>query len=195
MNIVESHAAVTQLEAKKSPAETYQTFYDLYGEAALQRRGPSGWHVVLGRVLHFDLNDSGDVHVMVARSNESMNLPIRRRYSSLGLPMHEVPYRASDFMVASTDGQGIAVYGVRSVMGIYRNHINGVDKPYNPQYEKLQLRLESEQGASRAEFQYASGDGIFELHGYPAGWILSELESSRIQAGILQGIGHAAIAS
>lgn len=195
MSAVESYMSVTPLEAKKSSVETYQTFYDLYGEAAFQRRGPNGWHMVLGRVLHFDHDDNRDIHVVVARDNQSINLPMRRRYSSLGLPMHEVPYRASDFMVASTDGQDIAVYGVRSVMGTYRNHINGVDKQYNPLYEKLQLRLESEQGAGRAEFQYVSGDGVFELYGKPTGWILSELESSRIQSSILEGIGYTAIAS
>lgn len=195
MNTVESFAAVSQLEHKKSSAETYGTFYQLFGELALQRQGTHGWHTVLSRVLHFDEDDSRDVHVVVARNNQSMNLPMVRQYDALGVPMHRVPYRTDDFVVASTDGQAITMYDVRSVTGVYRNHINGIDKQYDAQYEKIRLNLQSEQGGSYGEFQCSSGNGVFELQGYPAGWILSEAESLRMREITLQQLGHAAVAS
>jgi hypothetical protein len=195
MNTVESFAAVTQLEAKKTPAETYQTFYELYGEESLSRKGPHGWHVVLNRVLHFDQDDSRDVHVVVARDNSSINPPMRRRFNTLGLPMHLVPYAADDYLAASTDGHTITAYDMRQVMGVYSNHINGIDKQYDAAYEKLQLSLMTEQGKSSAEFQYASGEGVFDLQGYPTGWILSERESLNLKPAIFQGIGHTAVAS
>lgn len=195
MNTVESFAAITQLETKKSPAETYQTFYQLYGEESLDRKGRHGWHIVLNRVLHFDQDDRRDVHVLVARNNSSGNPPMLRRFNRLGLPAHLIPYPPDDFMVASTDGQDINAYETRQVMGVYRNHINGIDKPYDARYEKLQLTLTSQQGYSTGEFQYVSGNGVFDLQGHPTGWILSEAESSNLRTSVLQGIGHAAVAS
>lgn len=195
MNTVESFAAVTQLETKKSPAETYKTFYDLYGEASLARKGIYGWHIVLNRVLHFDQDDARDVHVLIARNNASSNPRMQRRYDYLGLPRHLIPYVSSDFMAVSTDGQVITAYDTRRVMGQYRGHINGIDKQYDIRYEKLQLTLESQQGTSAGEFQLASGDGVFDLQGCPTGWILSERESVNLRTAVLQGIGHAAVAS
>ena len=195
MNTVESFAAVTQLEVKKTSAETYQTFYDLYGQEPLSKRGPRGWHIVLNRVLHFDQDDRRDLHVLIARSNNSMNPPMIRRFDKLGLPAHLIPYATDDFMAASTDGQTITAYDMRQVTGIYGDYINGIDKQYDARYEKLQLTLASAEGQSTAEFQYASGEGVFDLHGYPTGWILSEQESLNLKSVVLQGIGHAAVAS
>lgn len=195
MNTVESFAAVTQLEAKKTSAETYQTFYDLYGEESLSKRGPHGWHVILNRVLHFDQDDRRDIHVLIARNNNSMNPAMIRRFNTLGMPAHLIPYAANDFVAASTDGQIITAYDTRLVTGVYGNYINGIDKQYDAQYEKLQFTLGSAEGQSTAEFQYASGDGVFELHGYPTGWILSEQESLNLKSAVLQGIGHVAVAS
>lgn len=197
MKMVESLAAVTQLETKKSRAETYQTFYDLFGEQALARlRG----HIVLSRVLHFDQDDRRDVHVIIGRHDQSMNLPIRRHYTELGLPAHRVPYRAEDFMAAATDGCKITSFEVQSVAGIYKNHLNGVDKQYNPEYETLCLRLVSAEGVSSGTFQYGSGNGVFDIQGHPTGWILSEPESLRIRQSVLSpgaipDIGHVAVAS
>lgn len=195
MHTPESFVPVTQLETKKSSAETYRTFYELYGEEPLRKQGTHGWRHVLNRVLHFDQDDSRNVHVVVARSNQSINPPMLRRYDARKLPRHLIPYRPNDFMVAATDGQTITAYDVRNAVGIYENHINGIDKHYDPRYEKLRLSLTSEEGKSHAEFQYASGNGVFDLLGYPVGWILSEAESMRLQALVVRDIGHAAIAS
>lgn len=197
MNRVESFAAVTQLETKKSPAETYQTFYELFGDRALMKKG---WHMVLNRVLHFDQDDRRDVHVVLGRHSQSINPPMFHRRSSLGLPMHLIPYKADDFMAAVTDGQTISPLDVISVTGTYRNHINGIGEQYDPAYEKMQLKLRSGQGIGRAEFQCSTGNGVFDLHEYPTGWILSQQESERQKESILlplvaQNIGHTAVAS
>jgi hypothetical protein len=191
----ESLAHVSHLQARKTNADTYRTFYELYGENRLQELGG---HTVLGRVLHFDVEDTRDVHVVVARANNSINLPVMRNYDRLGIPAHRLRYRASDFLAAATDGVTIIEYGVQRVEGVYRAHLDGTYHQYDPRYEQVHLNLLSEAGPGRAFFRAAGGDGVFNLQNYPVGWILSQLESNRLREEILSSsvvshLGHTAV--
>lgn len=193
----ESLAHVSHLQSRKTNTETYQTFYQLYGEEHLRELGG---HTVLNRVLHFDIDDRRDVHVVVARANNSVNLPARREYDRLGVPAHRLPYKAADFLVAVTNGITISEYEVKKAEGIYRANLDGVYHQYDPRYEQVHLDFSSEAGQGRALFRAFGGDGVFNLQNNPIGWILSQAESERMRAEVLSdsvvpGIGHTAVAS
>ena len=193
----ESLTNVSHLQARKTNTETYQTFYQLYGENHLREMGGL---TVLNRVLHFDIDDRRDVHIVVARAINSINLPARQQYDRLGIPAHRLPYRASDFLVAATDGTIITEYEVQKVEGTYRAKLDGVYHPYDPRYEQVHLDLVSEAGKSKVLFRAHSGDGVFNSQNYPLGWILSEAESLRLREEVLSKeiiphLGHTAVAS
>jgi hypothetical protein len=179
----ETIASVTQLHELRTAAETYESFYQLYGLTELQRKGFS---TILSRVLHIDETEDRSIHFVVAQA-EVLQLPIRRRYNNLRVPMHYIPYNSSDILIASTNGNSITEYEVVDAEGTYREYLNCTDKQYNPVHETMKLAFTTNaiNRLIRAEFNVASGNGTVELGEQPCGWILSETESSRIRDIIL----------
>lgn len=189
---------VTQLQELRTDAETYETFYQLYGAMELQR---NGFSTILNRVLHVDETEDRSVHFVVAHAN-ILQPPIRRQYDARGAPMHRISYNAEDIVVASTNGTSITEYDVVNAYGTYRAHLSPTDQQYNPVHERMELALASYAFKSlvRATFNMATGDGIVELGQQPCGWILSSEESTRIKESVLARkvageLGHTAIAS
>lgn len=189
---------IHQLESRKSPFETYETFYRLYDQPALEKRGFS---TILRRVLHIDETEDRSHHFVVAHANTPMP-PIRRRFGYLKSPNHYVPYNTRDILVASTNGESIIEYDIMNALGSYRAYINDTSHPYNPENERVELALLS--GQSRkvisAEFNMATGNGMVHLDGQYCGWILSEVESTKIRElivppTVISQIGHTAIVS
>jgi hypothetical protein len=189
---------VHQIESRKSALDTYETFYRLYDNAALQKRG---FRAILNRVLHIDETEDRSHHFVVAHAEVPL-LPIRRKYDHKGVPVHHVPYNPGNIMVASTDGESITEYSVLNAHGTYRAHLNGTTHGYDPIHEKLELSLQADVSKKliTAGFNMATGDGTVHIEGQYCGWILSEPESARIREfliprPVISELGHAAIVS
>lgn len=193
---------VHQLESRKSALETYETFYQLYGEDALQNYGFS---TILNRVLHMDETEDRSTHFVIAKADVPKR-QIREHYDRLGVPAHFIPYKPNDIIVASTDGNLITEYDVVSAYGMYRAHLNDTDSKYDPHYETMELSLlpsmavRSINHVIRAEFNLGTGYGTVAMGERPCGWVLSDQESTRIRNIILtpaltQSVGHTAMAS
>lgn len=193
---------VHHLESRKSALETYETFYQLYGQSELRQYGFS---TILNRVLHEDETEDRSTHFVIARA-DAPRRQIREHYDRHGVPVHYITYKPQDIIVASTDGDLITEYDVVSAYGVYRAHLNHTDSKYDPHNETMDLSLlpnfaaRSIHHVIKAEFNVATGHGTVAMGERQCGWVLSDQESKRIRDIILtpsltQNVGHAAIAS
>lgn len=174
---------VHRLETRKSAEETYETFYRLYDQSALLKRGFS---IILQRVIHIDETEDRSSHFVVAHAHTPM-LPIRRQFDRNHNPAHYIPYNSGDLIVASTNGQAITEYDVLNAHGTYRAYLNNTTHGYNPIHEKVEMTLQSDlaENIVTTEFNMATGDGVIHLDGQYQGWILSKRESARIKEDML----------
>lgn len=167
----ESLASVSHLQERKTRAETYQSFHELYGAEELAKRGAT---ILLNRVLYIDEMYDRSIHVVVAQRD----IPGARILPML--PQRRgilVRYSHAEMLVATTNGETIDDYTVSSVHGV-RASMNS--RAY---YEQLHLKFTPTRGGCEgsAEFMLGSGDGSFKFGANVVGRVLCREESDYYQ--------------
>lgn len=177
-------ATISHFGNQSQRPEIYADFYAQFDPTVVAAQGRE---IVLSRVIHTDETDDRSRHIMITRDQHDINPAMMRRFNDLGAPEHVVPYHADAFELIVTNGVRIVHYNLLSVRGIYRAHINGVEKQYDAANETIFMRCDSEAGQTATlNFNCKTGDGVLRPHNEPAGWILSEQESHAVQATVLE---------
>ena len=193
--------AVHQLESRMSAVETYQAFYNLYGQAELlDTNGRLSSEILLAdRALYCDESNDASTHLIVRQYNDAVVHPGRRRFLD-GQPEHFFPYDSDSFVVVTTDGDTIDRWVVRSAYGIHPGRLDTVLNPYYANRETLYFQLSSPDGQTQRSLQFnrETGSGTMTLPSGNMGWILSEFDTLRQLDRIREqapSIGHIATAS
>lgn len=190
--------------------EVYEQFYCIYGADHFvdqeDMRPAMPAPVVDGRVLHFDHPEISRATHLIVRQKRGISRYVRGQLFEEEPEFSYVSYPEKTFIVATTDGNSITRWHVRSAHGIVNDPpdaeiedfpYNPIDRPYEPSVTTFHLDL-SDQNGSRARLVYNSvdGNGTMEIDGQ-LGWILDARDSAIEKQVALQQIpddvGHAAL--
>jgi hypothetical protein len=169
----ETQTNVTDLHEWKSNTATYQDFYTHY---AVARAGGS---IILNRVL--DTNGDTSTHLIVGQGkNPGGYMVPMRPHPNNETPLYRVSYNPRETWFATTDGQTISTYHVRSAFGTFRGSI---DRPYTPVDERIQIDFVSTSTSEvgKIDFNLGTGNGVFALGERALGWILGAEESAHLR--------------
>jgi hypothetical protein len=195
-------AEVHGLEARRTTAEVYAAFYNLYAEAYQDGDGVSSSLLMSPRIIHVDETGDRSQHIVVRqKDSDGLVRPMSRVFYSKTYQLN-VPYWPEHFIVATTDGETINQWTVETAHGIYEGRIVQPLHPYDPENETIRLELVKDGVRNKLTFNAATGLGRFGMGNQNAGWILSDVESAHERHRIVPPteeqvarVGHLAIVS
>lgn len=197
------NAEIHGLESRRTTPEVYAAFYNLYAGPAYQDGDGVESSILLGpRVVHIDETQDRSQHLVV-RIKEGTRYFQSRRERNGDEVRHYLPYEASGFIVATTDGTGIERWRVQDVHGVHEGLIDGICNQYQPEKETIHMSVVSESGnKQKLTFNMATGLGNVNFGQGSLGWILSDLESAHERQRIVPPteeqvarLGHLAVVS